>query len=884
MVAVRIVWLTLRILKLNARYDVFGEIDDLNETVVLSREILSLCPPGHPARAMSLNYLADCLSSRYDVLGGIDELNEAIVLDREALSLCPPGHPLRSISLNTLALHLSTRYDLLGTIDELNEAIVLDREALSLRPPGDPDRSMSLDRLAASLSSRYKLLGAIDDLKEAIVLGREALSLTPPEDPDYASSMNNLALDLSYLYHLLGEIDDLNEAIVLSREALSLCPPGDPDRSLSLSNLARLLSSRHNLLREIDDLEQAIVLEREALSLRPPGHHDRSLSLNNLALCLSTLYNLLGDINDLNEAIILGREALSLRPPGHPLRSSTLANLADHLSSKYNLLWGIGDITAAIEHKEELFSLYTELEHVSQAVSSGDLAAAKAWVNAAELFHHPTTLLAYETALRLLVEHLAALPSLPQHLDLLKSLSSSLAVDAFSACLRNESPTKAVELLEQGRAVFWAQLTRLRSPLNDIIVSGPQGKVLADEFIRLTSLVRETLSSPSPDQHDRICGLNLELQEVVSKIRELPSLSRFLLPLLFSDLQTAAKDGPVIIMNASEYGCDALVVFSDRDPIHIPLAVTKQDVRGLSLRLRALTRDAKRIDMTDMEKEFMVFLRELWDKLVSHIVGVLQTTCPRNSRIWWCPTAEFSLLPLHAAAPYREGQKSLSSLYVSSYTTTLTALIRARRSSLPDSAHDKPRFIAIGEAAARGATELLCVGTELDKIGQLVQGLAAFKRIEGKASCISTVVDELGKNDWAHFACHGIPNQEKPFESAFALHDGGFTIQRISQCDLQNSAFAYLSACHTTVGDQESPDEVIHLASAMQFAGFRSVIGTMWGVDDSQTNKVISMFYELMIDDSGRLDYTRAARALRMTMKKVDIPMDQRILYIHLGA
>ena len=58
----------------------------------------------------------------------------------------------------------------------------------------------------------------------------------------------------------------------------------------------------------------------------------------------------------------------------------------------------------------------------------------------------------------------------------------------------------------------------------------------------------------------------------------------------------------------------------------------------------------------------------------------------------------------------------------------------------------------------------------------------------------------------------------------------------------------------------------------------------MWGVDNSQTNKVVSTFYKLITDESGRLDYTRAARALWMTMKKVDIPMDQRILYIRLGA
>ena len=189
------------------------------------------------------------------------------------------------------------------------------------------------------------------------------------------------------------------------------------------------------------------------------------------------------------------------------------------------------------------------------------------------------------------------------------------------------------------------------------------------------------------------------------------------------------------------------------------------------------------------------------------------------------------------------------------------------------------RSIAIGQAAAKGADQLFSVGAELDRISYLVDGLATFTRLEGEGACIPNVVDELGKNEWAHFACHGIPNRKQLFESAFAVRDGRFTIQRITQCDVQNPEFAYLSACHTTIGDEESPDEVIHLASAMQFAGFRSVIGTMWAVDDSETNKATSMFYKLMVDKSGRLDYTHAARALRKTMKTVDIPMDQCILY-----
>jgi len=165
-----------------------------------------------------------------------------------------------------------------------------------------------------------------------------------------------------------------------------------------------------------------------------------------------------------------------------------------------------------------------------------------------------------------------------------------------------------------------------------------------------------------------------------------------------------------------------------------------------------------------------------------------------------------------------------------------------------------------------------------------VDDLATFTRIDGEESRTSRVVEELGKNEWVHLACHGLPNRKQPFESAFALHDGHFTIQQIIGCDLKNPEFAYLSACHTTVGDEESLDEAIHLASAMQFAGFRSVIGTMWAVDDGETNKITPTFYKHMVDEYGRLDHTRAAFALNKTMKSVHIPFDQRILYIHLGA
>ena len=822
-----------------------------------------------------LHSQAEALADEFKQGGETNHIDEAIVLDGEALELCPPGHPERYVSLNWLGLHLLDRYDQLGAVRDLEAAIVLTRETLALCTAGHPDRTMCLSNLSLYLSIRYRRLGAMEDLNEAIMLARDTLALRTAGHPHRSMAFDDLSGYLSTRYNQLGAMEDLNEAIVISRDALALHPPGHPGRSVSLSNLSLSLYIRYNQLGAMRDLNEAIVLARDALALRPMGHPDRSSSLSNLAADLSARYEQLGAMEDLNEAIFLGCNALELCPLGHSDRSESLENLAGYLRTRFTR-------SSRLEDKEKLFSLYAQLVDAPPVVSSADLSAARAWVRAAEDFHHPTTLLAYQTSLRLLTHHVTTLPPLPQHRTLLEDLTSSLAVDTFSACLRNRSPKNAVELLEQGRGVFWNQLTRLRSPLDDVIASGQAGEMLAEEFTRQTLLIRTALGSPGAGQHDEVYRLNVELQRVVTRIRELPGLSRFLLPPLFSYLQQAPREGSVIIVNASEYSCDALVVLVDQDPHHIPLPITKEGVRALSSMLGTLTVDATSRDVTT---DLTIILQELWDKVVSPIVDFVQTVHPLQSRIWWCPTAEFSHLPLHAAGPYRVGQRNLPNLYISSYTSTLTALIRARQHDHPPSASKGKHFVGIGQANAEGENEIVSVGAELANIEQRVHGLTAFTCVEGAESCIARVSEELSDNEWVHFACHGIPNQEQPFESAFALGDGHFTIERIIQCQLRNAEFAFLSACQTTVGDEESPDEVMHLASAMQFAGFRSVIGTMWAVMDVVALRITSAFYDNMIDECGCLDYTRAAVALNKTIEEsVDIPLDLRVLYIHIGA
>ena len=165
-----------------------------------------------------LHSLADSLVAKFKGVGGTVCIDEAINLDRRALTLCPPGHLNRFVSLISLAVDLGHCYSHFGVIGDLEEAIVLAHEGVDLCSVGHPGRPTCLNTLAAFLFTQYKQCGAIADLENAIVLSHEGLGLHPQGDPLWPYLLNNLACCLSTRFHLLGETNDLNETIALDHD------------------------------------------------------------------------------------------------------------------------------------------------------------------------------------------------------------------------------------------------------------------------------------------------------------------------------------------------------------------------------------------------------------------------------------------------------------------------------------------------------------------------------------------------------------------------------------------------------------------------------------------------------------------------------------------
>jgi CHAT domain-containing protein len=870
---------------LSTRFKQLGKKKDVKDAISSHRKALSRRPPGHPGRSDSLHNLANALYTRFEQSGRMEDLEDAIASDREALSLRPPGHPDRSSSLNNFANTLSTRFKQSGRMEDLKDAISSHCEALSLCPPGHPDRSISLYNLASALCTRFEQSGRMEDLEDAISSYREALSLRPPGHPNRSISLNNLVSALSTRFKQSGRTEDLEDAISSYREALSLCPPGHPNRSISLNNLASALSTRFKQSGRMEDLEDAISSYCEALSLRPPGHPDRSISLNNLANALSTRFEQSGRMEDLEDAISSHCEAHSLRPPGHPGRSRSLNNLAIALSTHFEQLCRIEDL-------EESFALY---EQAATDLSSSPhlrLTAAINWAANARRFHHKSIICAYSVSFQILHHCLISYPSIESQQTFLATahIPKSLASDAASAAIDAGDLEAAVELLEQGRVILWSKMEQYKHPLDQL---RQVDKELAD-LLQTLSIEREHFSissgssrlldsegpmilHPLDVQMRRNRILSEDWEKVVERVRKIEGFSNFLQAVPFATLQAAAAEGPVILINISSYRSDAIILHSNGPPLLVPLPEVQPN--HLARLAAQLTLARSRADCS---KNIPPILRALWNNIVSPIVDRLaEIGIPEKRRVWWCPTSELSGLPLHAAGPYRPKQKNLPEIYTSSYTTTLSALIRARSNTSHQ--YVVPKLLVVGQPGEA----LPNVKAEIDNLQQLGDFVDVLVGAEANPD---QVLHALQQHSWAHFACHGhLGDITKPFRASFELHGGSsLTLLDLIQAKLPNAELAFLSACHSADGGSITPDETIHLAAALQFCGFRSVVGTLWAMDDEDGPMISKEFYKHMFRNPGnKADFRDSAEALNVAiraMRKNGVPMERWILFVHIGA
>jgi len=103
--------------------------------------------------------------------------------------------------------------------------------------------------------------------------------------------------------------------------------------------------------------------------------------------------------------------------------------------------------------------------------------------------------------------------------------------------------------------------------------------------------------------------------------------------------------------------------------------------------------------------------------------------------------------------------------------------------------------------------------------------------------------------------------------------DGYLTAEEISLLDLSGVDLFVLSACETGVGTPKGGEGMLGLRRTIRQAGARTVISSLWKVDDASTNELMQSFYRnRWLHGKGTLDALREAkvRLLRTNRRKHD--------------
>ena len=887
-----------------------GHVESLDAVIECLRDVVNICPPDS---LLVLYPLASMLKVRFIVRAGHsnDDYEESMALlerieDSSKAGECPDSIRNRNTA-SAFATMLAFARSTFFNNPEYTEVAIsrlrteLDSFAGTEDLEGNSVRLDFAKNLVSLVNDRYTEYNLSESLEEAESYATLITDLSSSESFEASESIPILMDAVLKSY----SITDMTEKIQEFEKLLSTTPSGTKRYSKCIAYLAAWYSAKSNRTDDMSDLEEAIKYCR--LQLEAVRPIDLDIPLKYLQVLLFHAFEKTKKISHLEESITAGYDILKLRTPRRNL-FDVVCYLVGSLLAHEKLLPG------RREYPNEAIRLILTVIDAQYAQESARFILSYKWADIARAIRHPTTLAAYETAMSSMQKSLSFAPTVSlQHTCLVALgpdlICATIPLDFASFHIDFGRLEKAVEILEQGRAMLWSEMRGLRAPVTQLVdQDSPLAKRFAEINRELEALTVSIITpSGRPEMKDgdpqggdgtdpfgRLVIKRRKLVEerntIVSKIQGLPGFEGFLRAPSFATLRSAASRGPVIFINHSWWRSDILIVFHNHLPCSIP---TARDFYDRANTLRDELAEARKYGLDSMEYQDALcsVLKVLYELVGESVIKTLQVSgVPEQSRIWWCPTSVFCSLPLHAMGPIPSSDSSrpryFSDLYIPSYTPSLSALIESRRETSQILEESSLLLVAHPEDSLPG------VKGEIKVIKRALKARVKMTSLVSSESTPSSVIEGLRRSRFAHFACHGVLETGKPFEASFKLYaHTRLTLLDIARSRLPDAEFAFLSCCHAAAITEDSiEDEALHLTAAMQYCGFRSVVGTMWAMADADGEDLANNFYESLFSsrETNVPYYERSAHALIDATQKLrrrrGIKLERWVNFVHYGA
>lgn len=813
-------------------------------------------PDDHPALAPYLRQAALARTALGDLAEARNLRLRALELTEAAL---PPCHRDLLISVNDLAISNVFFGDYIGARRLFERALTSSRTCLG------PTHSLT----ATALGNLGEILKELGDLREAESMQRQAITAwianRGPTHPFVALAIEGLGDILDAQGRFTEAIAEYDRASAIRAKGSS----PDPAIARLLGSRARVLSQQRRFTAALRDLDRAAAMLRTVSAVEVPGAEMQA----QLELLRGQIEERLGNVQRARAAYAA---ALAMREevyePSHPLVAEARASMARVEAAS-------GATAQAI--RQALEADATSRDHLRRTVRYLSERQALDYVS-----------------LR------------PQALD----LAIALAADA-------NDQRAAFDALIRSRGLVLDELAaRAQAGHDDPAVAPDVMKRFISARQRYANLTVQSLRETVP--RDRLDAARDEAESAERLVAEQSVAARAeraqasagvdqvlaALPAKAALVAFVRYQAPVMAARPPSASYGAFVVDADRRMLTFVKIGTAARVDALVASWRA---EASRRNGTGMVAAGVALRRSVWDP-VAAVSG-------NASRIFIVPDGALSLVSFAALPRSTRGYLVEDDRVLHELSTERDLLVSADRapssSALivggPAFAGNRPTTQTAMRAGidCRGArplafTELPGARVEAREVSSLwaQTGSQQVVVLSGADATETAVKEALSRRRVIHLATHGfffgdgcerrapgaravggvvgasapaalVRNPLSLSGLAFAganrhvpgaTDDGILTAEEIASLDLSGTEWAVLSACDTGLGQIRSGEGVLGLRRAFQIAGARTVIMSLWSVDDQATRLWMQALYEARL--TRHLDTADSVRAASIAM------------------
>jgi len=251
-------------------------------------------------------------------------------------------------------------------------------------------------------------------------------------------------------------------------------------------------------------------------------------------------------------------------------------------------------------------------------------------------------------------------------------------------------------------------------------------------------------------------------------------------------------------------------------------------------------------------------IRRLLHKLYTILIAPMIKTLPSHiNSLIIVPYGPLHDLPFHAL---HDGQQFIIEHFQVSYLPASNLLSRMnnvqdrsiQHSEAPSPSTNKSPLI-FGYAGNGQARSML------DEATMLADILGGTCYLEQEAT-IERLITNAPGSPIIHIATHGRVRLDAPHFSSVLLADGQFNSLDAFQLDVKACELVTLSGCETGKALIGGGDEQLGLGRAFLAAGARSLVMSLWPVEDTVTNAFMQHFYLGLLDGKTRAEALRESQ------------------------